>query len=452
MKLTRNNSSASKITWSYALILAFITIFMGLALTLVVGYQLAESKIQDANGLMTSLQRSFIDDRPDWNQWRETSNLNTSDTFVRVSFEKNKQKHVYYSDEAQKFINAKAKKVPFYPDLEIRDYWRPYYHLTSVNKGIHYEIWVGFHNVTHIFKLIFNTLLIVMLISFLFGVWMISILAKRLNRPLVNLTRSTHEINRRSDLKNDTQLPVPDNPQEVHDLSLEFNRLLSQLNRQMERDQQFVSDASHELRTPITAIRGHVEFIKRHGKTNPEIIPRSLGFIDSESLRMQKLIESLLRLSRMDKMQVVKEPVNLSAVLTKLLASYEETIPQKLVLTIGTDISTQINPDSFEQIVVALLNNASKYSPKESIITVELLQMKEAVILTIMDQGIGIPAAEKTKIFDRFYRVDKARTQQIPGTGLGLAIVKELADLNDIKIKVADNLPQGTKFILKINE
>lgn len=445
MKTLKNNSNTAQITRTYTLLLAFITIAMGLSLAIGVGYSLVESKIEDAHGLMDSLQRSFIDDRPDWEQWRRDSNINTKDTNVKVSFTENGKKQVYYSSGTKKFLKQKASHVPFSSHLEIRETWRPYYHLTSDVKGIHYQIWVGFHSVTHVFHVIFDILLIVMILSFLIGIWLISLLAKRLNQPLKNLTESTHQINQAPEVSYDTQLPLPDKPQEVQDLTKEFNQLLAQLNRQAIRDRQFVSDASHELRTPITAIRGHVQFIQRHGQDHPEIIERSVGFIDSESKRMQKLVESLLKLSRMDHLTVERKQVQVAPVVQAIVETYQPTIPQKLVISGEKQLLATVNQDNLEQIIIALLNNASKYSPADSMITFKLTKDSLAVI----DQGIGIAADEKSEIFERFYRVDKARTQAIPGTGLGLAIVKKLADLNQIKITVVDNQPQGTQFILK---
>lgn len=444
MKLVKNNSSAAQMTRTYTLILALITIIMGLSLAVGVGYSLAASKVDDANGLMDSLQRSFIDDRPDWEQWRRNSNINTKDTHVRVSFIDKGKKHVYYSQGTKKFLTKKANYVPFDNNIEIRNIWRPYYYMKDTTKGIHYEIWVSFHNVTHVFHLIFDILLAVMLVSFLIGWWLINLLAKKLNRPLQSLTSSTHQINQAGQVSYDTQLPIPAKPQEVKDLTNEFNQLLQQLNQQAIRDRQFVSDASHELRTPITAIRGHVQFIQRHGQDHPEIVAKSVGIIDSESKRMQKLVESLLRLSRMDNLTVQREKIAVRPLVEAILETYQESIPQKLVLTGESTMSVLANQDNLEQILVALLNNASKYSDKTSTITINLT----AHTIEVIDQGIGIPDADKGEIFERFYRVDKARTQKIPGTGLGLAIVKKLADLNQIKIEVVDNQPKGSLFRL----
>lgn len=444
MKLVKNNSSVAQMTWTYTLILALVTIIMGLSLVIGVGYSLATSTVDDSNGLMDSLQRSFIDDRPDWEQWRRSSNINTKDTHVRVSFTEKGKKHVYYSPGTNKFLDKKVKHLPFDQNIEIRNLWRPYYYTERTTKGIRYEIWVSFHSVTHIFHLIFDILLVVMLVSFLIGLWLVITLAKKLNRPLQNLTASTHQINQSGQLSYDTQLPIPNKPQEVKDLTNEFNQLLRQLNQQAIRDRQFVSDASHELRTPITAIRGHVQFIQRHGQDHPEIVERSVGFIDSESKRMQKLVESLLRLSRMDNLKVQREKVEVRQLTEIILETYQESIPQKLVITGADKLSVVVNRDNLEQILVALLNNASKYSDKSTTITVNLTEHA----IEVIDQGQGVPDEDKTEIFERFYRVDKARTQKIPGTGLGLAIVKKLSDLNQIKIQVVDNKPQGSKFIL----
>lgn len=448
MKITKGRSSATQITWYYSFVLAFITVVMGLSLTGVVGYQLAVSKINDANGLMNSLQSSFIDDRLDWEHWRANSNIDTQDTYVKVYYDRNNERHTFYSKNTKDYLTKKQRHVPLLNTIEIRDFWHPYYHLYKTNKGIHYEIWVGFHSVTHLFRLIFYTIILVMLVSFLIGTWLISVLAKKLNKPLLNLTKSAQIINQSQPLPEDTQLPVPKNPQEVQELTKEINRLLRQLDERVKLNQQFVSDASHELRTPITAIRGHVQFIQRHGKTHPEIIDRSLGFIDSESLRMQRLVESLLNLSRLDKSTISVTKINMTQVIQEFIEGYRDSISQKIILKLSSDVWALVNSDSLEQIILALLNNASKYSSPEEAITIKLFQANQEVHLEIADGGVGISDEEKNKVFERFYRVDKARNQNIPGTGLGLAIVKRLADLNKITITISDNKPKGTKFDL----
>ncbi|WP_164509320.1 sensor histidine kinase [Companilactobacillus jidongensis] len=448
--MNRSNSSAGQITKAYTLILSLIIILIGLSLTVTVGYQLVRSRIEDSHTLMDNLQKSFIDDKPDWNRWRKISDVDETNTYVKVYFYRNGKKHVFYSEGAGKFENESPKPKTLYKSFQYKDGQKFFYHETSYNRGIHYEIWTSFHNVLHIFHLIFDILLFVMIFGLIIGIWLISILAKKLNKPLEDLTAATHEVNQANKLSYNTQLPIPRSPQEVHDLSKEFNQLLTQLNTQAIRDHQFVSDASHELRTPLTAVRGHVQFIERHGTDHPEIIPKSLKFIDSESLRMQDMIESLLQLSRMDHAKVQRDYVELSELINDTLDNYESEIPQKIHRETSNKVVAFVNNENIKQVIIALLNNASKYSDSSSTISVELTSDNNKAEIKIADNGMGIPDNEKSEVFERFYRVDKARSQDIPGTGLGLSIVKKIVELNDGKVFIKNNHPIGSIFVIEL--
>ncbi|WP_054761566.1 sensor histidine kinase [Secundilactobacillus collinoides] len=325
-----------------------------------------------------------------------------------------------------------------------------YYHLKSVTKqdvkenetGVQYDVWLRLDDVIDLMGKIVATILGIALLSFIIGTALIYWVAKRLNRPLVQLTRSSKIHTKDVETAGTAQLPVPKTPQEVHDLSIEFNHLLASLNQRSEADRQFVSNASHELRTPIAGIRGHVEMIKRHGDEHPEIIPTSLDFIDKESKRMQTMIENLLKLSRASQRSLALSDVDLSETVTGIVERYRDGLKRPIELAITPDVKARTNADSVQQILVSLLDNAQKYSPTGSDIRVGLTSDGQYAIMTVADQGRGITDNQKTKVFDRFYRVD----QEIPGNGLGLAIVKQLVVSNHGQIKIVDNAPQGSIF------
>ncbi|MCG0733377.1 Two-component system: histidine protein kinase, sensor protein [Lactiplantibacillus plantarum] len=239
---------------------------------------------------------------------------------------------------------------------------------------------------------------------------------------------------------------MPASPREINDLGRAFNELLVTQNQRLQHERQFISDASHELRTPIAAIRGNLSLIKRRGDAHPEVIPESLQFIDEESLRMQHLIENLLHLSRADRAKLVLTDQDLSLLMLSLAEHYQPSIDQPLTLAIDPNIHVQGNAEMLQQIVVALLDNAHKYSPHDQPITLSLHQTDQAVELAVADHGEGIPDDQKQAVFQRFYRVDQSRSQAIEGSGLGLAIVQQLVTLNQATIKITDNQPSGSVF------
>lgn len=444
----RLNSSASQFARAYILIFFTIMLVLTLAIMLMIGITMMRGRQQDGAEVLNSLESSFVDDRPDWDEWRKSSPIDTNSAFVKVT---TADKQAFYSQGAKNLLSHKKIDLPFYGGMQYFPDHHLYYYLSDTNKGVHYQIWLSLHQITHLFKEIVLIVLIIMVIGLFVGIWWMTAIAKRLNRPLVQLTKASQQLSSKAEITYHETLPVVDNPQEVHDLSIEFNRLLESLNQQVIRERQFVSDASHELRTPITGIRGHVKLIKRRGQKHPEIIPTSLDFIDEESLRMQQMIENLLKLSRMDHIQLDFESVDLSELVTKLVTDYQPMVKQTLKLDVGQHITAKIDRASIKQIVIALIDNAAKYSESGSLITIRIIQSNN-IELSVIDQGIGIPDDQKDQIFERLYRVDQARSSEIPGSGLGLAIVSDLVRLNKASILVSDNQPQGTIFTVAIHK
>lgn len=448
-------SSASQITRAYVALLTTLMLIVALATVGVVGLHLEHNKREDASQLMAVLQKSFSDYKPDWDYWRDTASINTHNTFVRVVVHsKGKTRH-YYSHRTKRFLKNQLRSWSPLQNIQYQPDHGLYYHVIKTqeytgNTRVRYEVWLSLNNMIELFKLIIEVIVSITLLGIIVGIWLITILARRLNQPLVDLTVASHKIAHQGGDTTLQALPVPRQPREVHDLTIEFNRLLDSLNSQLSREHQFVSDASHELRTPLAAIRGHIELIQRHSAAHPEIVPQSLTTIADESLKMQHLIESLLQLSRMDHAQLAQAPFDVAALCHAVAARYQEQLPQELLLIGVSNVWALGNQDSVEQILVALLDNASKYSPSTGAITLNVQTEGDKVFLTVSDEGRGISDADKRKVFNRFYRVDSSRSKKIAGTGLGLAIAARLAALNHASLTVHDNHPHGTRFRLEL--
>lgn len=452
MATKKLKSNTQLITRAYATLLVILMLVIGLATISVVGIHLVRSKQATAKQLISTLESSFSDYKPDWDYWRDTAPVNVHNTFVRVKVvHADKPNRRYYLRGTADFLADEWESWPLLHHIQYRPDQGVFYHEVKrerYNKKtwVTYEVWLSLNNIMELFKLILVIIASTTLLGYVVGIWLISLLAKRINKPLEELTADSTRI--ADDTGYHQALPVFNSSREVHELSLAFNHLLRSLNERIRRDHQFVSDASHELRTPLAAIRGHSELLRRHATQHPEIIPDSVAMISSETLKMQHLIESLLQLSRMDHMAIKLATFDLTALVAQVTATFQEQMPQELLNQTPAKVHVYANAERVEQILVALLENASKYSPQNSAITVKITTTTDWVKLSVCDQGRGVPDADKEKIFDRFYRVDSSRSQKIAGSGLGLAIAQQLAALNHARLVVTDNVPQGSCFTL----
>jgi two-component system phosphate regulon sensor histidine kinase PhoR len=214
---------------------------------------------------------------------------------------------------------------------------------------------------------------------------------------------------------------------------------------QIRRD--FVANVSHELRTPLTAIRGYVEALTE-GDASVEEQRRFLDIILRHALRMERLVKDLLRLARLDAGQELLE-VSRCDTKTIVLGVIADLLPsldgrtQRVVTTIEPGAEALYgDPVKFHDALRNLVANASTYAPEGTTIRVTAARTGDRLSLSVSDQGPGIPEEDLSRIFERFYRVDKSRTRDPGGTGLGLAIVRHLVDLHGGKVH-AENLPEG---------
>ncbi|MEM0513206.1 cell wall metabolism sensor histidine kinase WalK [Limosilactobacillus fermentum] len=236
----------------------------------------------------------------------------------------------------------------------------------------------------------------------------------------------------------------------------------SQQKEERER-KEFVSNVSHELRTPLTSVKSYVEALSDGAINDPELAPRFLGVVSDETERMIRMINDLLSLSRMDSgtAKLNLEYVNINELLNYILNRFDMIIkneaadPSQKKYTIvryftKKDLWVEIDTDKFTQVVDNIMNNAVKYSPDGGVITARLLETHNHVILSISDQGLGIPRKDLGHIFDRFFRVDKARSRKQGGTGLGLAISKEVVNLLGGQIWVDSVEGKGSTFYISL--
>ena len=229
----------------------------------------------------------------------------------------------------------------------------------------------------------------------------------------------------------------------------------------------FVANVSHELRTPLTSIKGYVEALLDGGKDDPDTTVRFLDIILKQSDRLNLILEDLLQLSKIESGQVQfkQEPLHIGSVVDRTIAMIKPLADKKqhqLRAEIGADLPL-INGDQerLVQVLANLLDNAIKYTSEGGTITVSARRTargtgrpadgpRDGIELVVTDTGIGIPEKDRPRVFERFYRVDKARSRELGGTGLGLAIVKHIVEGHGGQIRVEGHVPNGSRFVVRL--
>jgi two-component system phosphate regulon sensor histidine kinase PhoR len=221
----------------------------------------------------------------------------------------------------------------------------------------------------------------------------------------------------------------------------------------------FVANASHELKTPITAIRGFAETLLEDDQIEASMQQRFMSKIHGQSIRLSDLVSDLLALSRLENNdEAFNTQVNLQQVVQRVCANLQAVAQNQHVnLELSTNHDAQQGPilvlgddQALGQMATNLIDNAIKYTPQGGKISVSLELQSDAAVFSVSDNGLGIDVADQDRIFERFYRVDKARSKSLGGTGLGLAIVKHIAQSHKGHIEIQSQLNQGSTFRVRI--
>lgn len=247
-----------------------------------------------------------------------------------------------------------------------------------------------------------------------------------------------------------------DTNDEMGYLASTMNFMGEELQKHNEYQKQFIANVSHDFRSPLTSIKGYAEAIS-DGTIPPELYPRYLGIITSEAERLDKLTRSMLTLSNMNKQVMLNlETFDINAVIKNSVAVFEVICRQKKISfeLVLTDVKLFVSGDmgKIQQVLYNLVDNAIKFSPKNSTITIETTEKHGKVYVSVKDMGVGIPKDAQNKIWDRFYKIDSSRGMDRKGTGLGLAIVKEIIAAHEQNINVISTEGVGTEFIFTLNK
>lgn len=275
------------------------------------------------------------------------------------------------------------------------------------------------------------------------------LLSRALTRPIRQLTLAADEV-ARGDLER--QVPVRSSD-EIGRLGQAFNRMVVQLRVTEQIRTDFVTNVSHELRTPLTAIKGLVETLRDGAVDDREVRDRFLATVEDETDRLIRLVNDLLVLSKADSqaLKLKREPLDVRDLIERSVHKLAPQLEEKglLVEVSATDGPRLVlaDADRMEQVLVNLLDNAIKYSPEGGRITVAIDDegpAPEMVGIAVCDEGVGIPAEALPRVFERFYRVGRARSRDGGGSGLGLSIAKAIVEAHGGDITLESEEGQGT--------
>lgn len=298
-----------------------------------------------------------------------------------------------------------------------------------------------------LFALMLWAIPVVILLSVIAGLF----LAKRALSPVDLITTSARRITaeRLSD-----RLPVLQTNDEIARLTDTLNEMIARLERSFEQVRQFTSDASHELKTPLAILMGELEIALRRPISDVQI-RQTLESCLEEVERLNNVVQGLLELSKAESGQVKIEmkPVDLSALLKDICEDIE-ILAEPKEISVSTTIASYmvVNGDKtrLHQALLNVIENAVKYTPRGGRVKVTLTSDPKRAIIRVEDTGQGIPAEQLPKIYDRFFRVDKARSQDVQGTGLGLSIVRWIVESHGGSIMASSEVGVGTTFVIAL--
>ena len=248
----------------------------------------------------------------------------------------------------------------------------------------------------------------------------------------------------------DSRIDLPPTQKELRSLAKSINEMMDRVNQAYSAQMRFVSDASHELRTPIAVIQGYAALLDRWGKSDPEALQESIDAIRGEAASMERLVEQLLFLARgdNDSQPVKMEPLDLTDLAGEVLREEEMLHPDRTFLPRWGEepVSIYADPGLMKQVLRIMMDNSLKYSPPEGRIYLRVGERQGYVRLTVQDEGMGIQPEGIPHIFERFYRTDQSRDRKTGGTGLGLSIAKWIVERHGGWFEVMSRPDVGTRI------
>ncbi|MFE4809683.1 sensor histidine kinase [Peribacillus simplex] len=287
--------------------------------------------------------------------------------------------------------------------------------------------------------------LFVILLSIFAGKWLANLILK----PISIMSGTMNDIEKSGEFK---RIPLADQSKdELQVMGVAFNRMIERLERNYNQQQQFLSDASHELKTPITVIESYSSLLKRWGMKDEAIQEEAVEAIHHEAVRMKKLTEHLLQsASQTESSADVEGKIELISFCEGIAQTFRRTVNREITIESEfKEIYAMTISSKLEQVIVILLDNAMKYS--ESSIQIMIKRQDDEIFIGVKDHGAGISPEHLPHVFERFYRVDSSRARKTGGNGLGLSIARTLVESFEGKLEIQSEVGEGTLVTITLS-
>lgn len=454
-----NNARISrKLTAVYALMFSLILIVLNASILFGIEHYLyseADSDIEDTQSIILDMVLAE-------NQQLDLSNdeifsdmTSKEDIYIRIIKEDGEL--INASDnfpdnvsELEYNIQALDDKVKHIEDRERHFGYKSVEYNSQQYGTVYFQIVKDMKSEYDFMKMVFVLMAIADSIGIIASIIVGYIVSKKMLKPIDNITKTAENISI-NNLKERIDIIGPDD--ELKRLANTLNNMIDRLQDSFNRQSQFVSDASHELRTPIAVVQGYANLLDRWGKNDKDALEKSIYAIKLEANNMADLVERLLFLAKGDSGTQVIEKKEFW--LNKLI---EEIVEESNVIDQNHEIFSDRNDigkitadyGMIKQMLRIFINNSMKFTPEAGKIIINSEINKEFVRITVSDTGIGIAKDEIENIFDRFYIIDKSRFKDKAGTGLGLSIAKWIVDIHQGSVKVESEEGRGTNIIVKL--
>lgn len=270
--------------------------------------------------------------------------------------------------------------------------------------------------------------------------------SRKMLAPIDHMISAANTINSQ---RLNSRLDVPEVEDELQKLSITLNSMLDRMEEAFHLQGRFAADASHELRTPLSILQGNADLLERWGRNDPAVLDDSIASIQKQTSYMNKLVENLLFLARGDSgmRQLKKEAFDISLLLHELVEE-QSSIDDAHHYHVDAPIVIMLLADRnmIKQLLHALIDNSAKYTPTEGCIKLSCSEQADSISISVIDTGIGMEPEHLAHVFERFYRVDQARSRTTGGMGLGLSIVKAIVDVHGGKLHADSEKGKGTRI------
>jgi heavy metal sensor kinase len=454
------------VAW-YASLLTAIFIFLGALLYLDLRYFLEntvrESQARRAHQIADTLLAN-IKQTSDSYVAEEVHTLyapEINDRFIRITRPDGSLLYLSGTPNDQSFD---PKQVPPAPVSEQNDFSKIFHFpggRSLVVSGLHFQTQNGTDYVVEVGALLdpveamLNHLLLQLVFGLPLAIVIITaggyLLVRRALTPVERITTAAERITQHNLSE---RLPVSNTGDELEQLSVSLNRMIARLDDAFQNSKRFVADASHEMRTPLTIVRGELENLIEDRRLDNETRDRAASMFE-EAVRLSQIVEQLLALSRLDAGEAQAEWSRFDlASLAKTTAEQMGLLAEDKKISITCDAAQAVMVEGdnarLKQIVVNLLDNAIKYTPENGKIQLRIHAINGHAILEVEDNGIGIPPDALPHVFERFYRVDKIRSGETKGAGLGLSIVESICTAHGAAVEADSIEGKGSRFRVRL--